>query len=155
MAEQAYAHGGVRALVALHDKHLREFAALWRREEAEGLPLPAESRADYGSMEGLLAHVLGAAGSYLIWICEQLELPRPELERDPDPQGFAARADAHLEAVLAAYGTALRTVTEAQADEPAYLSRWGTPYCIDAMLEHAVMHPIRHTRQLERWLQGE
>ena len=26
---------------------------------------------------------------------------------------------------------------------------WQTRYCIDAMLEHAVMHPIRHAFQLE------
>jgi hypothetical protein len=31
-------------------------------------------------------------------------------------------------------------------------SRWNVHYCIDAMLEHAVMHPIRHTFQLQELL---
>ena len=30
-----------------------------------------------------------------------------------------------------------------------YASAWGVDYCIDAMLEHAVMHPLRHTAQLK------
>jgi hypothetical protein len=34
-------------------------------------------------------------------------------------------------------------------ETPEYPSRWQTRYCIDAMLEHAVMHPIRHAFQLE------
>ena len=34
-------------------------------------------------------------------------------------------------------------------ETPEYPSRWQTRYCIDSMLEHAVMHPIRHAFQLE------
>jgi hypothetical protein len=30
-----------------------------------------------------------------------------------------------------------------------------TPYSIDAMLEHAVMHPIRHSYQLEELMAAE
>jgi len=45
-------------------------------------------------------------------------------------------------------------LTEERADLPAYPSRWGTPYSIDAMLEHAVMHPIRHAYQLEKLMAG-
>ena len=33
-----------------------------------------------------------------------------------------------------------------------HLSRWKVTYCIDGMLEHAVMHPIRHRVQLEALL---
>jgi hypothetical protein len=32
--------------------------------------------------------------------------------------------------------------------KPVYSSRWGVNYCVDAMLEHAVMHPERHRFQL-------
>jgi hypothetical protein len=73
----------------------------------------------------------------LTWICEQLQLPDPGLEKNPNPD------------VLTAWEKPLRELTEEQADSKVYTSRWGTAYCIDAMLEHAVMHPIRHSRQLE------
>lgn len=151
---EAWTWNGARVLSELHARRLREFVDLWKRARVRGLELPEASRADYGSWDGLLIHVLGSAGSYLVWVCEELDWPRPAFERDPEPAGFAARADAHLEAVLAAWDSRLRALTEQQADGPARLSRWGTPYCIDAMLEHAVMHPVRHGFQLEGWLEA-
>jgi hypothetical protein len=45
-------------------------------------------------------------------------------------------------------------VTDEQLDKGIYPSRWGTEYCIDAMLEHAVMHPIRHEFQLRNLMGG-
>jgi hypothetical protein len=45
--------------------------------------------------------------------------------------------------------TPLRDVGDDQLETPEYPSEWQTRYSIDAMLEHAVMHPIRHAFQLE------
>ena len=46
----------------------------------------------------------------------------------------------------------LAEVPEERFEDREYPARWKTLYCVDAMLEHAVMHPIRHTFQLERLL---
>jgi len=35
-----------------------------------------------------------------------------------------------------------------------YTSRWGFDYSIEQMLEHAVVHPMRHRIQLERLTAG-
>jgi hypothetical protein len=32
------------------------------------------------------------------------------------------------------------------------VSRWGEPYTVEQMLEHAVVHPMRHRFQLQRIL---
>jgi uncharacterized damage-inducible protein DinB len=146
---ESYKYGGARALVALHATHLREFVATWRRADDQAVELPASANPNYASREAVLVHVLGCAARYLTWICEKLELPAPNLEEYPDPGGFAARADEYLENVLAAWERPLRGLTEELADSRVYESRWGVPYSIDAMLEHAVMHPIRHAHQLE------
>jgi len=42
-----------------------------------------------------------------------------------------------------------KTVAEEKFYQPEYLAPWKTKYCIDSMLEHAVMHPIRHHFQLK------
>ena len=60
------------------------------------------------------------------------------------------RAEEYLEEVLGAWPSPLRSLTEERAYAPAHTSRWGPPYCIDAMLEHAAMHPIRHAHQLRQ-----
>ena len=44
---------------------------------------------------------------------------------------------------------ALREISDEQLEIPEYPSRWRTRYCIDSMLEHAVMHAIRHAFQLD------
>jgi hypothetical protein len=55
-----------------------------------------------------------------------------------------------MEHVLGRWGAeALREISDEQLETPEYPSRWRTRYCIDSMLEHAVMHPIRHAFQLE------
>jgi len=46
----------------------------------------------------------------------------------------------------------LREVPNDKLETPEYPSQWQTRYCIDSMLEHAVMHPIRHAFQLEELL---
>jgi hypothetical protein len=93
---------------------------------------------------------MGCAARYLIWICEQAKLPAPTIEERPEPSGFAARAEDYMEGILAAWKLPLRTLTEDLADSRAFMARWGAPYTIDAMLEHAVIHPMRHSYQLEK-----
>jgi uncharacterized damage-inducible protein DinB len=152
MTGSEWTWNGARTLCLLHERELGAFFETWRRAEARDFELPPADDATYATREALLAHVLGAAASYLLWICEQLHWPQPTLERWPEAEGFAARAEEYLAATLAAWDRSLRPLSEAQADGPPFLSGWGTPYCIDSMLEHAVMHPLRHRFQLEGWL---
>ena len=152
MVEDPYKYGGAQTLVVLHEQYLREFLDVWRTADQRGIALPKTSNPNYESRAALLAHVLGCAGRYLVWICEQLALPEPEVEQWPDPEDLVPRAEEHMEQVLEAWRKPLRALTEERAYEPAHRSRWGPPYCIDAMLEHAVMHPIRHAHQLRQLL---
>jgi hypothetical protein len=152
MTSDSNEYSGARALVALHAKHLRAFVAMWRRADSEAVTLPASANPHYASRAALLAHVLGCAARYLTWICEKLELPAPNLEEYPDPGGLAARVDECLEDVLTAWERPMHGLTEETADALVCESWWGVPYSIDAMLEHAVMHPIRHAHQLEKLL---
>lgn len=149
-----YVHAGARALVALHDRHLRAFVATWREAQRAGLALPQTDDPSYASLDALLRHVLGAARGYMTWTCEQLGLPDPGIDPTPGEDQLAGALDGYLEHLLDRWRAPLVGVTEEQADRGTYPSRWGTDYCIDAMLEHAVMHPIRHGYQLERLMEG-
>ena len=53
-----------------------------------------------------------------------------------------------MEHVLERWRAPLLDIADDQLERPEYPSRWHTRYCIDAMLEHAVMHPVRHAFQL-------
>ena len=138
----------VRAMTLLHEEQLRAFVGVWRRAKESAVLLPSTEDPSYESLETLLRHVLRAARGYAVWICEQLELPDPDIPKTPEPDAIEAQADAYLEGVFAGWRRGLAPVTDDRIESPEYASRWKTKYCIDAMLEHAVMHPIRHGFQL-------
>ena len=55
-----------------------------------------------------------------------------------------------MEEVLAAWRRHLAALEDRELSPEAYTSRWGEPYTVEQMLEHAVVHPMRHRIQLER-----
>ena len=145
----AYRSRAVRALVLLHDEHLRRFLVVWNQARGASVVLPRTDDPTYVSMDTLLHHVLGAAGRYMIWMCEVLGLPDPNIRTPPEPAVLAGEAASYLEHVLERWRAPLVDVGDDRLLTPEYAARWQTKYCIDAMLQHAVMHPIRHAFQLE------
>lgn len=150
----AYRSRAVRALVLLHDEHLRRFLVVWKQAQAASVSLSPTNDPAYSSLETLLHHVLGAARGYMTWMCEVLELPDPKIHTPPEPAALPAEADRYMEHVLEQWRAPLRDVGDDRLETPEYQSRWQSRYCIDAMLEHAVMHPIRHAFQLEELMRS-
>ena len=147
-----YRYGGARTLVLLHERQLRKFYATWQAAKAAGVTLPETDDPSYASLETLLRHVLYCAASYMDWMCEVLELPDPEIRPAPEAEVAEAEAESYLEHLIERWRIPLAEITEGECYYPAYTSRWNVSYCIDAMLEHAAMHPYRHRFQLEELL---
>jgi len=131
----------VRALVLLLDVHFRRCVATWHDAKAADVTLPPSAEPHYHSLDALLAHILEAAREELVWICGQLELTEPEVSRQSS-----------VDQILAAWKSALVTVSDEAPYEPEFTSGWGLTYSISSMLEHVVMHAIRHEFQLAELL---
>ncbi|MCP4654586.1 MAG: hypothetical protein GY856_04100 [bacterium] len=153
-----YRYRGARATVILHQRHLRKFLETWRTVRASGVALPETDAPSYGSWEALLRHVLrwargspggGQMGGYMVWTCEKLDLPDPEIGPTPEEDVVEAEVESYLEHLLERWRLPLVNVEEKRFHRPEYTAPWKVDYCIDAMLEHAVMHPLRHQLQLE------
>jgi len=140
-------------MVLLHDEHLRRFVQVWRVALTNSVSLPPTDDPSYASLEALGRHVLSAAGGYLVWMCEVLTLPDPGVRSAPDVSAIVREAEDYMEHVLERWRAPLSEVPNAKLETPEYPSLWQTRYCIDSMLEHAVMHPIRHTFQLTELLE--
>lgn len=155
MADQLthYRYRGARASILLHDEYLRSFYETWKAAMEKGLTLPECKDPNYASMQTLLWHVFRAARGYMNWICKMLELPDPEIRPAPEPDQVEAQADAYLEHLLEQWPKRLAEVEEKRFYKPEYASVWKVNYCIDAMLEHAVMHPLKHRFQLREMMQ--
>ena len=151
----AYRSRAVRSLVELHEREFRAFMEVWRRFAASGLPVPeAKGDPSYESHDRLLAHVQAAARSYLLWIWEVLERPIEGLPLIRDPNVIVPNLDAFMAETLDGWRRHLAPLEDDQLAPKQYLSRWGEPHTIEQMLEHAVVHPMRHRFQLERILAG-
>lgn len=72
----------------------------------------------------------------------------PGIRPAPAAAEVEREADGYLEHILARWRLPLADVPETAFEPEVYRSNWGTLYCIDAMLEHAVMHPMRNRFQL-------
>ncbi|MFT4542210.1 MAG: putative damage-inducible protein DinB [Planctomycetota bacterium] len=149
-----YQYRGARASVILHKQALASFVATWRGAQKRSLALPVTQAPDYASLEHLLYHVVACARGYMVWMCESLNLPDPKIRTAPPREKLAAELDDYLVHLFEAWQQPLRDVDEQRFNECSD-SSWGVSYCIDGMLEHAVMHPIRHEFQLKELMPVE
>jgi hypothetical protein len=143
-----YRYNGAGSMVLLHEQYLKSCLLTWHEAKNLKINLPDIADKDYESLDTLLRHILRAARGYMTWMCDKLNLPDPEIEKAPDADLIETRADEYVSHLLEKWRLPLAEITEDKFHTPTFTSRWGVEYCIDAMLEHAVMHPIRHEFQL-------
>jgi len=149
-----YRYRGARALVLLHEKALRELLPAWKRARASHVQLPSTQDPSYASLESLLHHGLRAARGYMTWLCEKLGLPDPGIDPAPEASRVEQEAERYIEHVLERWRLPLADVEEARFGA-THKTRWGEDMSLEGMLEHAVMHPIRHRFQLEELLEAQ
>ena len=151
----AFRSRAVRSLVELHEREMRSFQEVWKRFVASGRPLPeAHGDKSYESRETLEGHVLMAARGYLTRIGEWVGRPVTDVDPSQDAREIVKRSAEFANEVLAAYRRHLAEVTTEELDPQVHRTRWGELMSIDNLLEHAVVHPMRHRIQLERILEG-
>src|SRR5258708_1563622 len=95
-----YRSRAVRALVLLHEEHRRLFVSTGRLALANSVTLPPRDDPAYASLGALGQHVLGAAGGYMVWMCEMLTLPDPGIRSAPDAAAMVREAEDYMEYVL-------------------------------------------------------
>jgi len=145
----------VRSLVELHEREMRSFLELWKRFVAANLPIPeAHGDESYENRERLLGHVLMAARGYLTRIGEWVGRPVSDVDASKDPYEIAGRAAAFADEVLEAYPRHLAAITIEELEPQTHKTRWGDVMSVENLLEHAVVHPMRHRIQLERILEA-
>jgi hypothetical protein len=145
----AYKYNGARSLVLLHEIHMKSFFSTWKKAKELNIKLPETDDEDYMSLETVLFHVLRASMRYMVWICDKLNLDNPEIASLPPFNEIQIKAGDYLKHLLKIWRLPLVNVPEDLFFGTSYKSNWGDDFCIESMLEHAVLHPIRHEFQLK------
>jgi len=143
-----YRYRGAAALVSLHEIHILNFFDTWKKSAEKNIQLPETSDPDYESLDSLLYHVCNSSRNYLLWICRNLKLPDPLINEVPAADLIRTSAEDYIKYLLHKWKYPLKDIQEVVFDQ-VFKSNWGVEFSIEAMLEHAVMHPIRHEFQLK------
>jgi hypothetical protein len=150
-----YKYNGARSLVLLHKKHMKSFLTTWKKAKEAKIKLPETDDLDYQSLETILFHVLRASRGYIVWICEKLNLPNLRVDIPPAIAEVENKAGEYLNYLFEKWRLPLVNVPESSFRGTSYKTNWGDDFCIESMLEHAVLHPIRHEFQLKNLIKKD
>jgi uncharacterized damage-inducible protein DinB len=108
------------------------------------------------SIQTILNHLVQSGYGYADYIRHAFSMPS---ERPEAGILSVSECPEQIELMLAYMAATLEGrwhFTEAQIMAVQMLSRWGPKYDLEQLLEHAIVHILRHRRQIERFLeQGE
>jgi hypothetical protein len=150
-----FRYRGARALTFLHEEEMRKFIDTWKEAKAAGVTVPEPKGNDYSSLETLLIHVLNWGQKNFCWICENLDVDVPDFKPVPSPENIEAEVESYFAHLKQLWRTPLTEVRGKEFYFKTYTSYWRTEYCMDAMMEHLVLHPMRHRLQLLQLLGKE
>jgi hypothetical protein len=146
----AYKSRGVRALVHLQMLEMNRLFLVWKQAKRAGVKLPKTEDPAYQSIDLLMRHPLRSCRGYLTWLCEVLQRPDPRVPDPPEAERVSAEGAAYLELLAKAWEKHMGWMPSEVLDSfEAHTSRWGAPMTVEAMFEHAAVHPMRHRFQLE------
>jgi hypothetical protein len=128
---------------------MKSFLLTWKKAKALNIKLPETDDKDYQSLETILFHVLRASRGYMVWMCSKLNLADPLINTPPTLEEVQNKAGKYLTHLFQKWRLPLVNVNEDLFRGTSYKTNWNDDFCIESMLEHAVMHPIRHQYQLK------
>jgi len=152
---KALRKGGVGAMMDEYERAASDLSAILRRisdeefEKARDLETKDE---DCRSIQTILHHVVRAGYGYASYI---REANGDEPNRPDVPLGKRLEYLARLDAMLAFTSATLEDKWELPYEQMTAVKmqvRWGPVYDLEQLLEHAIVHVLRHRRQIERFL---
>ena len=154
---KTYRPGAVGALMDEYERAVAELVRLiggLSDAEFEVVRDEQTQDAQCRSIQTILRHVVGAGYGYSCYIREALSIPTerpkiPMLSRTDSLLGLAEML-AHTVATLEDRWR----MSDEEMGAVRIQSPWGVVYDLEQMLEHAIVHILRHRRQIERFLQA-
>ncbi|MCI0530408.1 MAG: DinB family protein [candidate division Zixibacteria bacterium] len=150
-----YRDGGVGAMMDEYERAAAELKNLLGKvSEADyNRIVDTETKdEDCRSIQTIIRHVVGAGYGYAFSIRQALSIPYARPETAPVSHQEAVK---EIDTMLKYTVETLEGRWEMKDDEIERLAiktRWGAIYNLEQLLEHAIVHILRHRRQIERFL---
>lgn len=153
---KAYRKGAIGALMDEYQRASSDLKLLLQDiSEDEFIMIVDEQTTDEDcrSYQAIISHVASAGYGYADYIRESFGIPPTA----PAKRALSHReVEAHLNSMLEYTAHTLEGRWEMTYEEMGGIvihSSWGVTYDLEQLLEHAIVHILRHRRQIERLLQ--
>ncbi|MDB5277778.1 MAG: hypothetical protein JWR61_2733 [Ferruginibacter sp.] len=107
------------------------------------------------SIQTILAHVVHSGYGYAVYIRKHKNFPgnRPEKKLRFTAVEYKSDLGKLLQFTDSTFGEITDDELEEMNNEKKLLTGWGQRYDIEQMMEHAIVHVLRHRRQIENFVE--
>ncbi|MDT4956043.1 MAG: hypothetical protein QOJ02_4181 [Acidobacteriota bacterium] len=153
--KKAYRRGPIGALMDEYERAASELERLIERIPEDDFVRVVDSQTkddDCRSVQTIMSHVVRAGYGYADYIREQFSIASSR----PQPKLLSRQESLEqLDAALRYTAQTLEGKWEMSDEEisgTVIKSRWGAVYDVEGLLEHAIVHILRHRRQVEKFI---
>lgn len=151
-------NGAIGALLDEYEKALQELHKLLStvsQQELTTIVDPDTKDPDCHSIQTILTHVVSSGYGYATTIRNSVgekneRIPKKELSTTEEYQKALQNMFAYNEKLFEDHPSIKMSENETAKK---LLTSWGQRYDVDQIMEHAIVHILRHRRQIERFLQ--
>ncbi|MGH8014716.1 MAG: DinB family protein [Candidatus Zixiibacteriota bacterium] len=152
---KTYRKGGVGAMMDEYERAAAELKTVLSRvtEEQFNRIVDTETKDDdCRSIQTIMRHVVRAGYGYANYFRTAWNLPLSSPESVPLQKEEAASKIDDFLTYTAQTLEGKWEYTDEQIQSVSMKVRWGVTYDLEQLLEHAIVHILRHRRQIERFL---
>ena len=154
--KKTYRKGGVGAMMDEYERAAGELKRVLAQTSEENFNRIVDTETkddDCRSIQTIMTHVVRAGYGYADYIRTAFSIPSTRPESVPVAHREAVEK---IDAFLAYTAQTLEgkwEMTDEEIQAVAMKARWGPNYDLEQLLEHAIVHILRHRRQVERFLE--
>jgi hypothetical protein len=146
----------LRAILDEYARAIRDLEAVVRQISTDRYrAVSAPNDKDYPNIATIMMHVIGAGNVYVDYIEDALSGNdrgrRKRVYHFDSPRVAMASVWEAFGRMVGMLGR-IRNYTEDEMSKLQFVTRWNQRYDLEQMLEHAIVHILRHRRQIENRL---
>ncbi len=148
-----YRKGAIGSLLDEYERASVELKTLVENVGAANYSRVVEGESEHcRSIAVIMNHVVRAGYGYSKYIRDALAMDCLPVEDKRIPQTEIGGAIDKMLAYTAEIFESERKITDEEMETIFFKTRWCESYNIDQLLEHAIVHILRHRRQIEKFL---
>lgn len=150
---EEYRPGAAGSLIDEYERAALELKALVENVAGGDYARAVEGESEHcRSIQIIMNHVVRAGYGYSKYIRDALSMPAEPVEDKQIPQAEIGGEIDKMIAYTVEIFDGRWQMTDDELENVYFKTRWEVTYNIDQLLEHAIVHILRHRRQIEKFL---